>query len=51
MKEQKHEQEMRERRNQECEHWHDGNHGEHFTVSYMTIESHFYMLFGALICL
>lgn len=33
MEELKHEQELRERRNQEREHWRDGRHGEHSTVS------------------
>jgi len=33
MEELKHEQEMRERRNQEREHWRDGRHAEHSAVS------------------
>lgn len=33
MEELKHEQEMRERRNQDREHWREGRHGENPTVS------------------
>lgn len=33
MEELKHEQELRERRNQDREHWRDGRHGEISTVS------------------
>lgn len=33
MEELKHEQEMRERRNQEREHWRDGRHSDNSTVS------------------